>query len=109
MTEAPELGLLVELDQRLGELVEMLVVAPLDVEVPEGESGRAAGGVERLSQSREDASELVPPGRVEPRPVPEHLANLLVLPRGHVLEHLELWNQEADAEGRALQETKGAP
>src|SRR3970282_978001 len=65
--------------------------------------------MESLAQARKHTAELVPPGGVEARPVPEHSSDLLVLPRRHVLEHLELRNEEADAERRAPEKTKGAP
>ena len=59
--------------------------------------------VERLAQKREDASQLREPRRIESRAVPEHLADLLVLPRGHVLEHVELGGDELEAKSRAPQ------
>jgi hypothetical protein len=77
----PELCLLVQPDEGLRELVELLVVAALDVELHEREPGSAPRGVERLTQAWEDATQLVPARRVEARPVSEYLANLLVLPR----------------------------
>ena len=109
VAHAPQLGLLVELHERLRELVELLVLAPLDVELREREARLAASGVEGLAESREDPAQLGPPRRVEAGAVPEHLPDLLVLPGRHVLEHLELRDQEANAEDRAPEKTKGAP
>src|SRR3954470_17557016 len=40
--------------------------------------------------------------------MPEHLANLLVLPRGHLLEHVELARDEPHAHARTPQEAQGA-
>src|SRR5262245_57702128 len=105
---APELGLLVELEERLRKLVQILVIASLDVELQDREARLAALHVERLPEPREDPPQLVPAGRVEPGPVAEHLADLLVLPGRHVLEHLELRDEKADAEGRAPQQPQGA-
>ena len=109
VAHAPQLGLLVELHERLRELVQLLVLAPLDVELREREARLAASGVEGLAEPREDPAQLGPPRRVEAGAVPEHLPDLLVLPGRHVLEHLELRDQEANAEDRAPEKTKGAP
>ena len=103
------LSLLVELDQRLGELIQVLVLAALDVHVGERQASSAPGGVERLPEPRELVAERVPARRVEPGAVPEHLADLLVLPRRHVLEHVQLLDHVADAEGAAIEKTKGGP
>src|SRR4029453_13654891 len=87
----------------------MLVLAALHVDVREREPGLAPRSVEGLTEPREHAPQLVPARRVEPGSVPEHLADLLVLPRRHVLEHLELTTDEPNAEDRPPQKTKGGP
>ena len=109
VAHAPQLRLLVELHERLRQLVQLLVVPPLHVKVRQGQARVATRLVEGLAEPREDPAELRPAGRVEAGAVSEHLADLLVLPRRHVLEHLELRDEEADAQDRAAQKTKGAP
>jgi hypothetical protein len=102
------LGLLVERDQRLRELVEVLVLAALHVQVGEREAGSATGRVERLPEPGKLMAKRVPARRVEAGSVPEHLADLLVLPGGHELEHVQLRDDVADAEGGSVEKTKGA-
>jgi len=108
VAQPPVLCLLVELDQRLREAVEVLVLASLDVDVGDGEPGSTPRRMEGLPETWKNVAQRVPAGRVEPRAVAEHFANLLVLPRGHVLEHVQLPDHEANAERRALEKTKGA-
>ena len=107
MAQAPELRLLVELDQRLGEPVEILVLTAPHVDIGERETGTSPRCMEGVAESRELVAECVPARRVEARAVPEHLADLLVLPGRHVLEHVQLRDDVADAERRALEQTKG--
>src|SRR5881275_819099 len=58
VTDAPHRHALVPLDQRLGELVEILVLASLDVDLDEIEAGRRDRRLERLSEWRRDAPHL---------------------------------------------------
>jgi hypothetical protein len=53
---------------------------------------------------RRDAPHLSEPGRVEAAPVPEHAPDRLVLPRRHLLEHVELARDELQAHRRAAQQ-----
>ncbi len=82
------------------------MVATLHVELGERETGVPPRRVKRLAKAREHAPQLVPAGGVEARAVPQHLADLLVLPGRHVLEHLELRDEEAHAERRPLQQAQ---
>ena len=62
--------------------------------------------MEGLAELRHRRPQLLDAGRVEPRPVAEDLADLLVLPRRHLLEHVELGGDEAQAHGRAAQQAE---
>src|SRR6476659_9236389 len=70
VADAPGPRALIELRERLRELVEILVVAGQAVDVDERQPLRAAQLVERLTGLRDDAPHLVPPGRVEAAAVP---------------------------------------
>jgi hypothetical protein len=102
--DPPEVDPLVELDHRLGELVELLVLPAARVDVDEREPRLLPQRVERLPERRHDAAHLPPAGRVEAAAVPEHLPDLLVLPRRHLLEHVELVGRVAEAQRRAPQQ-----
>src|SRR5581483_8143772 len=105
VAHAPRGRPLVELGQRLGELVEVLAVAALPVDVCEREPGVPAQGVERLAELRRRVPDAVPARGVEAAAVPEHRPDVgRVLPRGHQLEHVEGLRDEAETEGRAAQE-----
>src|SRR5262249_20564250 len=105
VADSPGLRPFVELHQRLRELGEVLVPTPLDVDVDQGETGALTLLLERLTQERQDPAQLCEPGRVEAGAVTQHLADLLVLPRRHVLEHVELGGDELKAEHRSPQES----
>ena len=87
MVRAPENRALVELDQRLGELVEALVLASVDVQLDDAEPAELA--FEAAPQRRREPVERAPPGRVESRTASELRADRVVLPRAHLLEHVE--------------------
>src|SRR5262249_18889313 len=74
--DAPDRAALVELRQRLGELVEILELAPSSVHVYEREAGFAAEDVKGLSEARRDAAQPVPAGRVEAGAVAEQRPHL---------------------------------
>src|SRR5919201_130085 len=106
MTDAPCGDALVPLDQRLGELVQPFVLASLDVQLDDVEPRLTQCVLKRLAERRRHAPGLAEAGRIEPASVSEHTADGLVLPRGHLLEHVELPGDELHAERRAPQQTK---
>src|SRR5215831_6984263 len=81
MADAPHRHALVPLDQRLGQLVQLLVLASPDVELDEVEARRRHCLLESLAERRRDAPDLTEAGRVEAAAVPEHAPDRLVLPR----------------------------
>ena len=89
VAEAPHADALVPLGQKLGELVQLLVLAPARVHLEQREPALAEHRLERVVERRRDAADLAEAGRVEARAVTEHAAHLLVLPRRHQLEVLE--------------------
>src|SRR5205085_8120616 len=97
---------LVPFNERFGELVQLLVLPTPHVELDDVESRAAEGCVERLAERRRDTAHLAEPRRVEAAAVPEHPSYRLVLPRGHLLEHVELARDELQAEGRTAQQTQ---
>src|SRR5262249_19950291 len=105
MAHPPQRQALVPIDQGLGELVQVFVLATLDVEVENRQSALAQRARERLPEQRRDAADLTEAGRVEAAAVPEPSTDGLVLPRRHLLEHVELSRDVLEAERRAAQET----
>ena len=103
MPHPPHLAPLVQLHEGLGQAIERVVLAPLDVDVDEREIGFPAPRVERRAEPRKRDAQRPPAWRVEPAAVTEHLADLLVLPGRELLEHVELVDGEADAAKRATQ------
>src|SRR4029079_3029589 len=93
-------------DERLCQLVELLVVAALHVDLDEIETGLRNGGVECLTEGRCDPAHLPEPGGVEAASVTQHLADGLVLPGRHLLEHVELPRDELEAERAAAKQPK---
>src|SRR5207237_7218818 len=89
VAEAPDRHALVPLGQELGELVEVLVLAPARVDLDQREAALAPELRERLRQVGRDAPHLAETRRVEPGAVPEHLAERVVLPRRHLREGRE--------------------
>src|SRR5262245_2481490 len=81
MADAPHRDPLVPLEQRFGQLVQLLVLAPAHVELDDVEPGSGDSLVERLAERRRDPTDVSEPGRVETAAVPEHAADRLVLPR----------------------------
>src|SRR5205823_13885891 len=71
------------------ELVELLVLAAAGVDLDQREAALAAQLRERLPELRRDAPHLAEARRVEAGAVPQHLADLVVLPRRHLLEVVE--------------------
>src|SRR5690349_19576519 len=76
VAHAPHRHTLVDLDALLGEVVEVIVLAPLRVDLDERQSPALTGGVELLAEHLRDAAQLLEAGRVEAAAVAEHLANL---------------------------------
>ena len=83
----------------------MLVAAA--VELDDVEAVRRERLRERLPERRRDAAHLAHAGRVEARAVPQHAANRLVLPRRHLLEHLEVIVDVAGGELSAAEQPLG--
>src|SRR6266508_1150621 len=83
VTNAPHRDALIPLDQRLGKLVELLVLPRPYVELDEIEAGLRDGGVERFAERRRDAPDFAEPRRIEAAPVTEDAPDRLVLPRRH--------------------------
>ena len=79
--DAPVDHALVELDQRLRELVQIFELAPARVDLDQREPGALVCRVERLAERFRDAPQLLESRRVEAAAVAEHLADLGVLPR----------------------------
>src|ERR671923_112375 len=104
VAEAPDRHPLVPFGQGLGELVEVLELPAAHVELDDREPRLAPEGVEGLAELRRDAADGTEAGRVEPASVPEHLADRLVFPRRHLLEHVELGGDELKAEARAAKQ-----
>ena len=104
MPEAPHTDLLVPVDQRLGELVQILVLPALRVDLEQRQPPLPAQRVEGGVQARRDLPDPAEPGRVEARAVAEHAAHLLVLPRRHQLEVLEERDDVAQGVIRAPQQ-----
>ena len=74
VADPPEVDPLVELGQRLGELVELLVLAAVDVDVDEREPGLLAERVECLPERGRDAGgSRRQPGESKPLPCPSTL------------------------------------
>ncbi len=85
------------------------MAAPLDIQLDEVELRRGLElTLELLAQTRQDPPQVAETGRVEPRAVTENRADLLVLPRGELFEHVELLGHEAHADDRAAQKSQGA-
>ena len=81
VADAPHRDPLVPFDQRFGELVEVLVLAPADVHLDDVQARSANRALERLPEQRRHAPDLPEPWRVEAAAVAEDAADLLVLPR----------------------------
>src|SRR5215210_1251948 len=94
MADAPHRDAFVPLDQRLGELVKGFLLAPLDVHLDDIEAGSGDRVLEGLAERRRDATHLAESRRIEAAAVPEHPPDGLVLPRRHLLEHVELAHDE---------------
>src|SRR5438874_5579707 len=109
VADAPHGHALVPFDQRLGQLVELLLFAALDVHLDHIEPGCAHCRLEGLAERRRDASHLAEARGVEAAAVAEHAPDRLVLPRGHLLEHVELPGDELQAERCAAQQTQRRP
>ena len=101
---APHPDALVPLRQELRELVQLLVLAAVDVDVEQRQTPLPAHPVERVVERQRHAPDLAEARRVEARAVPEHAAHLLVLPRRHQLEMLEEAVDVAQARVRAAQQ-----
>src|SRR6478672_12272542 len=86
VADPPHRDPLVPLDQGLGELVEPFVLASADVDLDDVEPGRRDRLLECRAERRRHAAHLAEPRRVEAAAVTEHAPDLLVLPRGHLLE-----------------------
>src|SRR5205085_1865517 len=72
VADAPQRRPLVELGQRLRELVQVLELAPAPVELRQAEARLAAQMVERLSEIGRDAPQVGPARRVEAAAVAQH-------------------------------------
>jgi hypothetical protein len=104
VTDAPHRDALVPFDECLRELVQLLVLAALHVDLDHVETGLRDGGFESLAQRRRDATDLAESRRVEAAPMAQHPPDGLVLPRRHLLEHVELRGDELQAKRRTAQQ-----
>ena len=86
------------------ELVELLELAAALVELDDREALRAAELVPGLAERGRRVPDPPPAGRVEAGAVAEHAPDLLVLPRRHVLEHVEQVVRDLHAVDRAPQQ-----
>jgi hypothetical protein len=82
------------------------VLAPVHVELDDRQPRPLERAVERLAQRGRDLADAAEARRVEAAAVTEQLADLVVLPRGHVLEHLELRRDEREALVGATQQAQ---
>src|SRR4029078_3913516 len=103
VADPPGLAPLVDLDHRLREAVQRIVVATADVQLREREPLLPAAGVEGLPEPGASDAQRRPAGRVEPAAVTQHLADLLVLPGRQLLEHVELVGGVPKAAERAAE------
>jgi hypothetical protein len=71
------------------DIVSRVYAEALGVNVEKRQPALAPQRVERGPEAGRDVADAAEPGRVEARPVTEHAAHLLVLPRRHQLEVLE--------------------
>ena len=94
---APDRGPLVELDQRLGEVVQVGLLEGLHVGVGEGEARCGPGLLERGPEPRRTGAELAEARGVEAAAVTERLAHLVVLPGREPLEHVQGLGDDHDA------------
>src|SRR3954454_17915556 len=101
MAHAPDGHALVELDALLGKVVEILMLAAFGVHLDERQSRAPVRSLKLLAEQLGDAAQLLESRRVEAAAVAEHLADLGVLPRRHVLEHVERERDELEAVVRA--------
>jgi hypothetical protein len=109
VAHTPERDPLVPLDQRLGELVELLVVTTLLVELDEAEPPLATDFVEGLAEVGRHLADAPEPGRVEAAAVPEHRSDpARVLPGGHLLEHVHQRDHGLQAVVRAPEQPERA-
>ena len=99
--------MLVPGDQELGKLVEILVLPALAVDVDDRQPSLPDQREVRLPELRRDPANLAEARGVEPAAVAEHLADRLVLPRRHLLEHVELGDHVLEREHAAPQEPLG--
>ena len=90
MARAPDRDPLVPLDEQLGELVELLELAPALIQLDDRQTLGSAQLVEGLSELRRDAADVPETGRVEAAAVAEDGTDVArVLPRRHLLEHVQ--------------------
>src|SRR5262249_56719751 len=108
VADAPDADALVQLDEELGDGVELLEVAVALVELDDAEVLRAAQLVEGGAEIGGDAAELAEAVRVEAAPVAEDRPDpARVLPRGEELEHVEGGVDALQGADRALQQADG--
>src|SRR6185503_5166392 len=107
VADSPRLAPLVDLDHRLREAVQRIVVTTADVQLREREPLLPAPGVEGLPEPGERDTQRPPAGRVEPAAVTQHLADLLVLPGRQLLEHVELVRGVPQAAERPAELARG--
>ncbi len=107
MPDAPRGRPFVEIGQRLGELVQLLALPTLRIDLHERQPLATAELVECLTECRRSVPKPIPPGRVEAAAVAEHRPHLRrVLPRRHLLQHVEPLRDELEAEHRAPEQAK---
>jgi hypothetical protein len=107
MAHPPSRRPLVELRQRLCELVELFALPALHVHVRHGKPFGTPQGVEGLAELGGRVANPVPAGRVEPAAVAEHGTDVGgVLPRRHQLEHVERLGDDPKAEDAATEEAE---
>ena len=87
--DAPRCDALVPLDQRFRELIELLVLAPVDVKIVEREPRCGERRLEGIAERRRDTANPPKAGRIELGAVAEDAADRLVLSGRHLLEHVE--------------------
>ena len=106
MAHTPQHQPLVQLGERLGELVEILMLASVDIDVFQRQLALAYEGGKSLSESRHRRADGAKSRRIEAAAVAQHRAHLLILPGRHLLEHVQLAGDQLQCQARAAEETQ---
>ena len=93
---APDRDALVELDQRLGEVVQRRMLGRADVDVGELDGAADEQLRERVPEHRSRSAQAIPARRVETRAVAEGAPDLVVVPGREPFEHVQRLGGQRD-------------